>query len=247
MRKQNFIIYLFRPFLGEIVFFSFYYQYVFVSWMSTWLIAKNRIYADNRVVRATQIPSQVRGLNRLHYSALRVNPITFFDSRLLAGTHTRLPSDRTIESDSRRSWRHEGRMFVRSFDLEKQIRNVIADCRRLLRFVHATTETYETITKNDFTPRGDQLHARGPKKCRGLVSARQCFVTAKSLLVLTFPFFLTAPVALNILTITCSTGGSEKRLSYLKSFVVPRWNALMITCLSFLVFVIIVPTIVVKN
>jgi len=37
------------------------------------LIAKkNRICTDNRVVRATQIPSQVRGLNRLRYSALEL-------------------------------------------------------------------------------------------------------------------------------------------------------------------------------
>jgi len=98
----------------------------------------------------------------------RVNPITFFDSRLLAGTHTRLPSDRSVRE------RFASLVTSRGTDVRTVLRSR-ADSKRDCGLpavasirACATTETYETITKSDFAPRGDQLRARGPKKCRGL-------------------------------------------------------------------------------
>ena len=146
-------------------------------------IAKDRICSDNRMARATQIPSQVRGIKSLALFRPRVNPITFFDSRLLAGTHTRLPSDRSVERAirvARDVTARDGCTYVRTY-VYTVLRSREADSKRDCGLpavasvrARATTETYETITNSDFDPRGDQLHARGggPKKCRGLDTAR---------------------------------------------------------------------------
>lgn len=66
----------------------------FISWMNTRWFSNKRICAGNRTARANFIRSS--WIKSLALFRPRVNPITFFDSRLLAGTHTRLPSDRSV-------------------------------------------------------------------------------------------------------------------------------------------------------
>lgn len=130
--------------------------------------------------------------------------------------HTRLPFDRSVREQ------FESLVTSRGTDVPSRIRMVLRsrDSKRdcgLPAFApvraHATTETYETITKSDFSPpRGDQLHARGPKKCRGLARARarQYFVAAKSLL--RFDLW-TVPAVSSIRTIARSVGGKARNVA----------------------------------
>lgn len=146
----------------------------FISWMNTRPILKqtNLRWQSNGESNVNSIPSSwIKSFALFHPP---VNPITFFDSRLLAGTHIRLPSYHsvwgrfTLLVTSRRN----GHTYVRSCsNLEKQFRNcglpVVVPVR-----THATTETYETITKRATSaPCGGQLLTRGPKKCRKFARA----------------------------------------------------------------------------
>lgn len=119
--KQKFIYSLYLI-LQEIAFF-----YSIIDTFRIYLVSNTRRSPRTEFVLRRQSDDCESNTNFIPSSWIKplapfrpwVNPIIFFDSRLLAGTHTRLPSDRSVESYSRRSWRHEGRMYVRSFDLEK--------------------------------------------------------------------------------------------------------------------------------
>lgn len=122
---------------------------------------------------ATQIPSQVRGLNRLRYFALeliRLLSLIRDCSQARTPDYPPIVRSRAIRAACDVTRDVDVRTILRSREADLK-----CDCGLLAVAPireRATTETYGTITKSDFTPRGDQLHARGPKKCRGLASAR---------------------------------------------------------------------------
>lgn len=75
--------------------------------MNTHRFSNKRICSGNRTTRTNSIRSS--WIKSLALFRPRVNPITFFDSRLLAGTHTPdYPPIIPFEGDSRCSWHHDG-------------------------------------------------------------------------------------------------------------------------------------------
>lgn len=115
-------------------FFLFHHQYIsYLGWTRVDLETSEFALVIER--REQQTRSEVLWIKSLALFCPRVNPITFFDSRLLAGTHTRSPSDRSVRGRFALlvTSQRDGRIvLLRSRETDSKLRVT----RRLSRFVH---------------------------------------------------------------------------------------------------------------